>query len=106
MNKVSVNYLLSNPAPAGVSLPDARLLQLPETVLQFGTGVLLRGLPNYLIDKANRQGIFNGRNVVVKSTDGGLRNDGLPVYQTGLCHRVRVSHETAGSSKTALFYVA
>ncbi|WP_234734861.1 tagaturonate reductase [Tellurirhabdus bombi] len=44
---------------------------IPERVLQFGTGVLLRGLPDYLIDKANRQGHFNGRIVVVKSTDGG-----------------------------------
>ncbi|MBC8155238.1 MAG: tagaturonate reductase [Bacteroidetes bacterium] len=42
---------------------------LPEKVLQFGTGVLLRGLPDYLIDKANKQGLFNGSIVVVKSTD-------------------------------------
>ena len=47
------------------------LFDLPERVLQFGTGVLLRGLPDYLIDKANQQGIFNGRIVIVKSTDGG-----------------------------------
>jgi tagaturonate reductase len=40
-------------------------------VLQFGTGSLLRGLPDYFIDKANRQGIFNGRIVVVKSTNKG-----------------------------------
>ena len=39
--------------------------------MQFGTGVLLRGLPDYFIHKANRQGIFNGRVVVVKSTDKG-----------------------------------
>ncbi len=39
--------------------------------MQFGTGVLLRGLPDYFIDKANRQGIFNGRIVVVKSTSSG-----------------------------------
>jgi len=45
--------------------------QLPEKVLQFGTGVLLRGLPDYFIDKANKAGIFNGRVVVVKSTDKG-----------------------------------
>src|SRR5690606_10814078 len=45
--------------------------QLPEKVLQFGTGVLLRGLPDYFIDKANQQGVFNGRIVVVKSTDRG-----------------------------------
>ncbi|MDX1936557.1 MAG: tagaturonate reductase [Flavihumibacter sp.] len=47
------------------------LFQLPEKVLQFGTGVLLRALPDYFIDKANKQGIFNGRVVVVKSTDSG-----------------------------------
>lgn len=42
----------------------------PEKILQFGTGVLLRGLVDYLVDKANKQGIFKGRAVVVKSTDG------------------------------------
>ncbi len=53
----------------GMVLPVTKQLELPEKVLQFGTGVLLRGLPDYFIDKANRQGIFNGRVVVVKSTD-------------------------------------
>lgn len=52
-------------------LTDTSTLQLPEKVLQFGTGVLLRGLCDYFIDKANKQGIFNGRIVVVKSTDSG-----------------------------------
>jgi tagaturonate reductase len=42
----------------------------PERILQFGTGVLLRGLVDYLVDKANKQQIFKGRIVVVKSTDG------------------------------------
>ena len=51
--------------------PESALLSLPEKVLQFGTGSLLRGLPDYLIDQANRQGMFNGRVVVVKSTDSG-----------------------------------
>lgn len=51
--------------------PDASIFDLPEKVLQFGTGVLLRGLPDYFIDKANRQGVFNGRIVVVKSTSSG-----------------------------------
>ena len=70
-----------------VALPEEALFALPEKVLQFGTGVLLRGLPDYLIDKANRQGLFNGRIVVVKSTDGGDitafgRQDGL--YTLGI----------------------
>ena len=47
------------------------LFALPEKVLQFGTGVLLRGLPDYFIDKANKKGLFQGRIVVVKSTDQG-----------------------------------
>jgi tagaturonate reductase len=44
---------------------------LPEKILQFGTGVLLRGLCDYFVDKANKAGVFNGRIVVVKSTDTG-----------------------------------
>src|ERR1044072_8088199 len=54
-----------------LTVPDEKVFQLPEKVLQFGTGVLLRALPDYFIDKANRQGIFNGRIVVVKSTSQG-----------------------------------
>jgi tagaturonate reductase len=66
----------------GLIKPGPALFELPEKVLQFGTGVLLRGLPDYFIDKANRQGLFNGRVVVVKSTDSGDagvfdRQDGL-----------------------------
>ena len=56
---------------AGLVIPDDKLFSLPEKVLQFGTGVLLRGLPDYFIDKANRSGEFNGRIVVVKSTAQG-----------------------------------
>src|SRR3954471_21813433 len=55
----------------GLIVPDEQLFNLPEKVLQFGTGVLLRGLPDYFIDKANRSGLFNGRIVVVKSTAQG-----------------------------------
>lgn len=52
-----------------VEIPAVNLLSLPEKVLQFGTGVLLRGLPDYFIHEANKQQVFNGRVVVVKSTD-------------------------------------
>jgi tagaturonate reductase len=54
-----------------VEVPLDDVFKLPEKVLQFGTGAFLRGLSDYYIDKANRQGIFNGRIVVVKSTDEG-----------------------------------
>lgn len=54
-----------------VKVPPAYIQSLPEKVLQFGTGVLLRALPDYFIDQANRQQVFNGRIVVVKSTSKG-----------------------------------
>ncbi len=54
-----------------IEVPSKDCFQLPEKVLQFGTGVLLRALPDYFIDKANKQNIFNGRIVVIKSTDVG-----------------------------------
>ncbi|MDE3251763.1 MAG: tagaturonate reductase [Bacteroidota bacterium] len=54
-----------------LQVPDERIFGLPEKVLQFGTGVLLRGLPDYFIDQANKKNLFNGRIVVVKSTAQG-----------------------------------
>src|SRR5688572_12303556 len=76
--QLSKQTILTHP-----TLPvPGEIFDLPEKVLQFGTGVLLRGLPDYFIDKANRQGRFNGRIVVVKSTSNGgtdafSRQDGL-----------------------------
>src|ERR1044072_3729508 len=64
-------YNLKNISAQDVITPAESVFDLPEKVLQFGTGVLLRGLPDYFIDKANRQGVFNGRIVVVKSTSQG-----------------------------------
>ena len=52
-------------------MPTEAIFELPEKVLQFGTGVLLRGLPDYFIDKANKKNLFNGRSVIIKSTDNG-----------------------------------
>lgn len=66
ISKNTIGQIKSQP---GLEIPDAKLFELPEKVLQFGTGVLLRALPDYFIDKANKQGIFNGRVVVIKSTD-------------------------------------
>lgn len=43
-------------------------VELPETILQFGTGAFLRGFSDVFVDEANRQGIFGGRIVVVGST--------------------------------------
>jgi tagaturonate reductase len=54
--------------------PNPEINHYPEKVLQFGTGVLLRGLCDYFIDKANQKAIFKGRVVLVKSTSKGDSN--------------------------------
>lgn len=68
MSKLNKGAIDSVSAKAGEKAFNT-LMGLPEKVLQFGTGVLLRGLPDAYIDLANKQGIFNGRVLVVKSTD-------------------------------------
>src|SRR5688572_21113169 len=97
-------YTLRNVNPETVVVPDDAMFELPERVLQFGTGVLLRGLPDYFIDKANRQGIFNGRIVVVKSTTQGDtsafdKQDGLyTVCVRGLQNGEKVEENIINSS--------
>ena len=59
----------------GLRIPDPAYFQYPEKVLQFGTGVLLRGLVDYFIDKANKEGMFRGRVIVIKSTRSGGVDD-------------------------------
>lgn len=51
--------------------PETDTFELPEKVLQFGTGAFLRGFSNDFIDRANRRGAFAGRIVVVGSTGSG-----------------------------------
>jgi len=46
-------------------------LALPERAVQFGTGALLRGLVDAVIDDANRAGTFGGRVVAIGSTGSG-----------------------------------
>jgi len=78
-----------------VEIPGTHLFQLPEKVLQFGTGVLLRGLINQYIHAANIAGDYHGRVVVVKSTetpgaDWFEKQNGLfTEYVRGLEHGVR-----------------
>src|SRR5256712_4183151 len=48
-----------------------RRAELPERVLQFGTGMLLRAVCATAVDAANAAGAFRGRIVVVQSTPHG-----------------------------------
>lgn len=78
MNTLNKKYIEAAIEKNGLILPLPHQFVLPEKVLQFGTGVLLRGLPDQYIDQANRRGRFNGRVVVVKTTAQGSL---LPYYQ-------------------------
>jgi tagaturonate reductase len=100
LSKNSISQVAAKP---GLDVPSEKLFELPEKVLQFGTGVLLRGLPDYFIDKANKQGIFNGRVVVVKSTDSDSsafdRQDGLyTVCVRGVENGVTVQEDIINAS--------
>jgi tagaturonate reductase len=91
------------------SVPAEAIFNLPEKVLQFGTGVLLRGLPDYYIDKANKQHIFNGRIVMVKSTDEGgvdayTKQDGLYTHSIrGIQHQQLVDEYIINASLSKVF---
>ena len=102
-------YNLKKIDVAGLTIPDEDIFGLPEKVLQFGTGVLLRGLTDYVIDKANRGGVFNGRIVVVKSTSSGSvddfdRQNGLyTLYIKGIENGQEVSEQIISSSISRVF---
>jgi tagaturonate reductase len=64
--------LVASPFMAGridVDVPPPAALDLPERVVQFGTGAFLRGFAAWFIDEANRAGRFGGSIVAVASTD-------------------------------------
>ena len=69
---------------------------LPERVLQFGTGMLLRALCVASVDAANSAGAFSGRIAVIQSTPQGHarainRQDGLfTLVERGLQHGAAV----------------
>lgn len=54
-----------------LQVPAPAVLHLNEKILQFGTGVLLRGLPDYFVNKAILEGHYGGRILMVKSTSSG-----------------------------------
>ena len=76
--------LVKDIAPVDVS-------KLPEKVLQFGEGNFLRGFVDWMIDRMNRQGVFNGRVVVAQPIArgmGGMLNEQDGLY-TLLLHGIQ-----------------
>ena len=61
---------------------QARARELPARVLQFGEGNFLRGFFDWMLEHMNRQGLFNGRAVLLQPIAQGQaerinRQDGL-----------------------------
>jgi len=56
------------------------IAKYPEKILQFGTGVLLKGLPDYFIQLANEAGRNAGRIVMVKSTSASETIESIAPY--------------------------
>ena len=81
--KLNADLLRSTaPRPSAVAFPPASVLDLPERVVQFGTGGFLRGFVEHFIEAANYAGSFDGRVVAIGSTGSGRddvvnRQDGL-----------------------------
>src|SRR6187551_3048126 len=104
------HYTLKNIPEELVTLPNPEIFDLPEKVLQFGTGRLLRGLPDYFIDKANREGIFNGRIVVVKTTSKGdsiafEKQDGLyTICERGIENGEKIEDNVVSSAISRVLF--
>lgn len=92
-----------------VVAPAADLLALPERAVQFGTGAFLRGFVDYFLDRANREGHFGGRVVMVGSTGSGrdsVLNDQDGLFTLAIQGIVdgepRQEHRVIGSVSRAL----
>ena len=71
MDTLNMALVRSNPR-LHAQITQGDLSALPEKVLQFGEGNFLRGFVDWMIDRMNRQGLFNGRVVVVQPIGRGL----------------------------------
>lgn len=66
------NAFLSQNVELPKDVTPPTLKSLPEKVLQFGEGNFLRAFVDWMIERMNRQGAFNGRVVVVQPIERGL----------------------------------
>ena len=64
MELLNRQYLKSHSLPAEVECGPVDVL--PEKVLQFGEGNFLRGFTDWMINRLNREGLFNGSIVAIQ----------------------------------------
>lgn len=70
MNQLNAATFANLQPPAGLEVFAAS--HLPERVIQFGEGNFLRAFVDWMIHRLNRQGLFNGRIVLVQPIAEGL----------------------------------
>lgn len=91
------------PFPEALSVPKYPA-DLPERVIQFGEGNFLRAFVDWMFQEMNRQGLFNGRVVVVQPLNEGMverlnQQDGLyTLFLRGIRAGQPVSEESVVAS--------
>ena len=71
MNKLNYKYIKNNPKVSEI-LDVGYLGKLPEKVIQFGEGNFLRGFVDWMFNKMNRDGLFNGKVVAIQPIKHGM----------------------------------
>ena len=90
MQQLNAQLVKKDPALAKEVAP-VDVARLPEKVLQFGEGNFLRGFIDWMIDRMNRKGLFNGRVVIAQPIArgmGGVLNEQNGLY-TLLLHGIQ-----------------
>lgn len=70
MEMLTREYLRSNKLPQGVECGPLEVF--PEKILQFGEGNFLRAFVDWMVNRLNREGLFQGSIVAVQPIDQGL----------------------------------
>ena len=107
MDILSKKYIENNSIPSEIKLGNTN--DMPVKVMQFGEGNFLRAFVDWMINKINNDGLFNGKVAVVQPLDRGLSDminaqDGLyTLYLRGIENgQVKVSKEIITSIKECI----
>ena len=107
MDILSKKYIENNSIPSEIKLGNIN--DMPVKVMQFGEGNFLRAFVDWMINKINNDGLFNGKVAVVQPLDRGLSDminaqDGLyTLYLRGIENgQVKVSKEIITSIKECI----
>src|SRR5579862_6977483 len=66
---------LNRESLASIPLPHGPAGKMPERILQFGEGNFLRAFADWMVDRLNREGLFNGSIAIVQPLKQGLAKE-------------------------------